>query len=903
MDDREITESMKSLVETMNASVCEVFCIMDYWTFDWYHQLQDYLKRPDAVPLQKTVFPWIELRVDSPTKIRMNIHAILSDTLQKDQLNDFISHLRILVADKTLTLNKTNIIKHAKTYSDDKAQRQWYGPVNTLNDDQLLELWQKTIVITKGSLHNALNVVPPHEAFMMLPYDTYHWFREINWENHMDETTYFLGKSDFFETRNQKVADLFAGVRTPGNEEFIENFTKAVGKPKPCLSWSDAHQYRDYGKFPNNKATRVKAEPTFEWLKQMIYEPSDRVKISLSQPDQKESYQLIDSVKFVDDQFLPQEIPLNQNLVVIIGGKSTWKSILLRNIAASIDPEQVAKRLNEAQIDDYESAVWDFHVTRKDGQIDTKSNQRSEKKIIYIPQSYLNRLVDKWAGKTQINEIIKRVIIQEERVEQTLISIEEFIRNNEKLISSQIDDLFYLINDVQQKNEEIKNIGDEKWIRTEIEILQKDVDTLKELSSLTDDELTEYQTIKNDIAWLTKTVWQLKEDVKIIRNECVSYDLFNVLDVDWLSDEASEEIEDIYEVLKNDSEIKWKQKMQAIIDDFEERIKNTKEELVPLEEKKVPLQQKVNESEELQQKMKVLEWQQQKLEKITEEKNKLDDFKNKSTHLINELINNYKRFHDTIFEKKSDLLSQTTIWWWLDFDIRIVFNEISFQRDFLDPVCNARNFWKFTDVDLADFSYTNQATLFNDIENILKWVLSGKIKLKTWFDKKNALRRLLDNRFFIDYQITQDGDTLARMSPGKKSFVLLRLLIELDNSKCPILLDQPEDDLDNTSIYKELVAFIKEKKKTRQIILVTHNPNLVVWADAEQVIVANQDWVGSSNKQYKFEYVSWPIEQTFSLPEVYEKLYASWIQEHVCDTLEWWKDAFTLRKQRYKIDE
>jgi hypothetical protein len=66
------------------------------------------------------------------------------------------------------------------------------------------------------------------------------------------------------------------------------------------------------------------------------------------------------------------------------------------------------------------------------------------------------------------------------------------------------------------------------------------------------------------------------------------------------------------------------------------------------------------------------------------------------------------------------------------------------------------------------------------------------------------------------------------MSPGKKSSVLLKLLIQLDNSLCPILLDQPEDDLDNRSIYDDLVNFIKEKKKSRQIIIATHNPNLVV---------------------------------------------------------------------------
>ena len=55
------------------------------------------------------------------------------------------------------------------------------------------------------------------------------------------------------------------------------------------------------------------------------------------------------------------------------------------------------------------------------------------------------------------------------------------------------------------------------------------------------------------------------------------------------------------------------------------------------------------------------------------------------------------------------------------------------------------------------------------------------------------------------------------MSPGKKALVLLEMLISLEDSKCPILIDQPEDDLDNRSIYNDLVQYIRRKKKERQI--------------------------------------------------------------------------------------
>jgi predicted ATPase len=86
------------------------------------------------------------------------------------------------------------------------------------------------------------------------------------------------------------------------------------------------------------------------------------------------------------------------------------------------------------------------------------------------------------------------------------------------------------------------------------------------------------------------------------------------------------------------------------------------------------------------------------------------------------------------------------------------------------------------------------------------------------------------------------------MSDGKKAFVILKLLLDFSDKECPILIDQPEDDLDNRSICSELVAYLKKKKKQRQIIVATHNPNVVVTADAEEIIVANQNGNRVPNK-------------------------------------------------------
>lgn len=99
---------------------------------------------------------------------------------------------------------------------------------------------------------------------------------------------------------------------------------------------------------------------------------------------------------------------------------------------------------------------------------------------------------------------------------------------------------------------------------------------------------------------------------------------------------------------------------------------------------------------------------------------------------------------------------------------------------------------------------------------------------------------MLADWFMSAYRIKMDNDFIDVMSPGKKALALLKLLIDLDENTCPILIDQPEDDLDNRSIFNELIPFLRKKKVQRQIIVVTHNANVVLGGDAEEIIVANQ---------------------------------------------------------------
>ena len=91
----------------------------------------------------------------------------------------------------------------------------------------------------------------------------------------------------------------------------------------------------------------------------------------------------------------------------------------------------------------------------------------------------------------------------------------------------------------------------------------------------------------------------------------------------------------------------------------------------------------------------------------------------------------------------------------------------------------------------------------------------------------------------IRYGIEYDGVDIRTLSPGTRGIVLLLLYLALDHADGrPLVIDQPEENLDPKSVFDELVGLFVEAKSKRQVIMVTHNANLVVNTDADQVIIA-----------------------------------------------------------------
>ena len=190
-----------------------------------------------------------------------------------------------------------------------------------------------------------------------------------------------------------------------------------------------------------------------------------------------------------------------------------------------------------------------------------------------------------------------------------------------------------------------------------------------------------------------------------------------------------------------------------------------------------------------------------------------------------------------------------------------------------------------------------------DVAELLNKALKGELTFKNGYNVQSFISNMLSNNWFkLKFNVEYEGDNLSDMSPGKRSFVVLKLILDFSDKKCPILIDQPEDNLDNRAIYNELVKYIREKKKERQIILVTHNPNIVVGADSEEVIVANQNGKNAPNEGgVKFQYVTGSLENNSSrIDDVNVPiLNRCGIREHVCDILEGGENAFRDRENKY----
>ena len=116
-------------------------------------------------------------------------------------------------------------------------------------------------------------------------------------------------------------------------------------------------------------------------------------------------------------------------------------------------------------------------------------------------------------------------------------------------------------------------------------------------------------------------------------------------------------------------------------------------------------------------------------------------------------------------------------------------------------------------------------------------------QIRKGYNRENIYNLLFGLEYLApEYSLALNGKPLKQLSPGERGVLLLIFYLIVDQGEEPLIIDQPEGNLNNQSIFDNLVPVFKEAKERRQIIVVTHNPNLAVVCDAEQIIHAKIDF-------------------------------------------------------------
>ncbi|MDB8644561.1 TrlF family AAA-like ATPase [Streptococcus australis] len=632
---------------------------------------------------------------------------------------------------------------------------------------------------------------------------------------------------------------------------------------RPLLQSSDAHSLEEIG----TKYSWVKADLTFEGLKQIKYEPEYRICVKKDKPILEKDELVIDSVHYKNCN-----IYLSENLNAIIGGRSTGKSTLLNSIAKKLGHELSTKAYSFENLDDFQ-IIW------KDQQED------NSRRIEYIPQEHMYTLARE---REKLKDLVGS-IIQSKDMDLELKKYEQNCNN------LRIEIIELLENYKENQNsisELVKPEAEEQATKNRIENYEANIKLLMDDSKISEMEGKLFETQNRELQELKNKRAIYESDLKYLSSippitfEIKSYD-------NTLSPSPDLRIE-IGQLNARLQDTFRKQQEYEI-----GRIKLNKEDQIRINENKINsiendstykrcIEATKNNSE-IARLNSLIKGEYDNLSRIEKFKNRKNELDKENIDIKNKIISKYK-----VYSKyREDLLSSFKIEDDDSLKISIEFNlkdlepEFDYisargrsKQDFIDKLTNSFD-------EVIDSIFEDDNLTFNGNRN-----------------KLNHIEHFFTTNFY-DYQfeIEYQGDKFDQMSPGKKAFIVLKLILEFSDSKIPVLIDQPEDSLDNRAIYNQLTQYIKQTKLKRQIIIVTHNPNIVVAGDAENIIVANQQSDDFPNQNgEKFDYINGALENNKNNLESQFILQKQSIRTHVCDILEGGEDAFINREKKYSFN-
>lgn len=296
---------------------------------------------PDQSLLNKIndifLFPNIEFRLNTFVggEHSVNYHVLFSDEVSITDIEEnFLHCLKIsLSAGNNLPLTRRNIEEVGRDYKKSNKCNGTDYRVGlekvTVNHLDIFEALKKECFADKNMI-----TIPVDEDLSSVKWNG----RDYSTRKVLYQQCHFLLSSN----ANTRKWALAKGQEEAQKQEF--------GSIKPCIWGSDAHSYDKMFAPDGKKFCWIKAEASFAGLRQILFEPEDRVRIQESIPDAINPHQVIDHIVFDDEKFQKNPVYLSDWLTCIIGGKSTGKSILLRHIAKGISPSTVASKESKMQI-------------------------------------------------------------------------------------------------------------------------------------------------------------------------------------------------------------------------------------------------------------------------------------------------------------------------------------------------------------------------------------------------------------------------------------------------------------------------------------------------------------------------------------------------------------------------
>ncbi len=688
----------------------------------------------------------------------------------------------------------------------------------------------------------------------------------------------------------------------------------AIKKIIPMILCSDNHDVKNYS-FKQN--CWIKAEPTFEGFKQIIYEP-ERVRIQDKKPEIKTDYEVIKSIKIIDttNTFTNEMIGFNNNLNSIIGGKSSGKSLLLYLLAKTVLPttkfDEIKKYKNFVIYDNLESI--DCEVEWEDGQISKLLSNDNKRYIDYIPQMHLNNIAEDKEENITFKQTIDELLHKQEGYTSTLHALNAEILEKNQSLNNEIEKYFSNEKELKRLEGEIILLGDKKAINASIAKYNEELIELKSKSSLTEDDEAKIKIINDSKIEKNNQKIIINNQITLLRSIQNIFDSINpkietFLNEEFSNVETTAENKNILDKIKANllkelisSIDNFKLTNPLDIDSLNATILQIDQDIEQLNISLEPFNAKFNDKKKFVDTQKHLVDEHEKLNKILQKEKEIDLQTSKldlETFILKygALFSSYIKIIELnepykLIGKDLELITE------IKFDIEKFYTNFShyiaknqtLDRLFESTIFSTRN----------EFIY-NPANHINNIKSILVKLFGGTILFNKNKTREEMVKYLFDDYFKITYDLKQGNDKLEHMSPGKKGIILFQLFLEISSSRIPILIDQPEDNLDNRTVYDTLTEFIKNKKIDRQIIMVSHNSNLVVSTDSENIIVANQN--GHQESEIKFDYINGALENTFknSVAGV-SVLKAQGIREHVCEILEGGEVAFKKRERKYNLN-